>query len=66
MCIQCKNKFTKKLSELNHLSSSRKKNQLRFYEVVVSENRLVWNILNKVKYRSIIKIIVNEYENNNY
>lgn len=33
------NTVTSKLSELIHLSSLRKTNQRRFYEVVVSENR---------------------------
>ena len=57
MYIHSENTKTGKLSELNHLSSSWKKNQPRFYEVVVSENRLVQNILkwinNRFKYNKI-------------
>jgi len=49
MCIQSENEVIRKLSELNHLSNSRKINQPRFYKVVVSENRLVKSILNMVK-----------------
>jgi hypothetical protein len=40
MCILCENK-NKKLSELNHLSNLRNKNQPRFFKVTVSEIKLV-------------------------
>jgi len=46
MCIQCENKSLKNWVNWIILVAQGKKNQPRFYEVVVSENRLVKNILN--------------------
>jgi len=53
MCIQCENKITRKLSEMNHLSNSRKINQPRFYIVAVSENRYSLKYFNNGKKSSV-------------